>query len=182
MKKLSKISIPCIAMLLLFVVMISGSFSWLNRPGSADSTQYKYLAFSGTASIKADDLSASTYLCSLESGVLQKNTETAVAQNQEITIAAGKAQYLKTTVVNTTSTNQSITLTGLTLTGATSDINICNLYPLKTFSTYSSGMCITEHLTVPAENSLDVEWYIYNNGSSELTVTFTALPAVSYFG
>lgn len=178
MRKFNRHNLFCVMIMLLSVLIITISFSWFTRPnGSANAHS---LQLNGvTATIKSESSTATTYKSSFSNGLLVTDT-TAVNTTDSIVIPAGGSQYFTTTVTNTSSANTNLSLNGLTLTGATgAQINM--LYPVKNTSIYSNNMIVAEHLTVKADETVNVDWYIYNPTTADITVKFTSLPQIDYY-
>ena len=178
MRKFNRNNLFYVMIMLLSVLIITMSFSWFTRPnGSANAHS---LQLNGvTATIKSESSTATTYKSSFSNGLLVADT-TAVKTTDSIVIPAGGSQYFTTTLTNTSSANTNLSLNGLTLTGATgAKVNM--LYPVKNTATYVSNMIIVEHLTVAAGESINVDWYIYNPTTSNMTVKFTSLPQIDFY-
>lgn len=177
MKKFNKFAIICLIVILASVIALTASFSWLDRPdGTIEGGSMRLTA---SAVVKSENCSVTTYACTLDNGKIIQGDE--VTTTGSYSISAGGSQYFRSQVTNNDSVPNNISLANLNLSGAGST-QIINLSPLKTTSAYSSGMYISKHLTVDANNTLNVEWYIYNSGSSDITVTFANLPEISYYG
>lgn len=178
MKKLNKLGLICVVVMLISVLAITASFSWLTRPNGEVKANSMKLS-SASAVVKSEKCSVITYACTLDNGKIIQGDE--VTTTGSYSISAGGSQYFRSQVTNNDSVPNNISLANLNLSGAVST-QIINLSPLKTTSAYSNGMYITKHLTVDANSTLNVEWYIYNSGSSDITVTFANLPEISYYG
>lgn len=177
MNKMNRLGLICVIVLLIAVIAVTTSFSWLTRPSGV--TNVKNLQLSGvSAVIKSQDCTVDTYSCDIEIGDLV-NDQT-VLTGSSFTIPAGERQYFKSVVTNSGNSKTSISLTNLKLSGMDGSVTINNLNPLKTTSGYSENMNIAEHLSVDAKGTLNIEWYIYNGSKSEKSISFTSLPAISY--
>ena len=171
MKKLNKLGLICVVVMLISVLAITASFSWLTRPNGEVNANSMKLS-NASAVVKSENCSVTTYACTLDNGKIIQGDE--VTTTGSYSISAGGSQYFRSQVTNNDSVSNN-------LSGADST-QIINLSPLKTTSAYSNGMYISKHLTVDANSTLNVEWYIYNSGSSDITVTFANLPEISYYG
>ncbi len=179
MRKFNRHSFLCLMIMLLSVLIITMSFSWFTRPnGSANAHS---LALNDvTAVIKSENSTATTYKSSLQDGLLIVDETLAVTTANTFTIKAGETQYFTTRVTNGTTSNTNLSLNNLSLSGATGSM-INMLSPVKTTSTYASGMIVAEHITVKAGETVNVEWYIYNPTAKDMTVKFTSLPQIDYY-
>ncbi|MCQ4021519.1 MULTISPECIES: hypothetical protein [unclassified Ruminococcus] len=177
MKKINKLGLIAICVIVLSVLATGTSFSWLARPGSTPK-QGDALGFTGSAVIKSSGCTATTYLAELNNGIIEPE-KTAVTTSTSITVDAGKCKYFRTVVQNGSAKNN-IMLGGLQLSNGT-NLNVICLSPLKTQAAYSSGVAITQHLTIDAGGKMNIDWYLYNSGSSAKTITMSALPKVLYY-
>ena len=177
MKKLNKLGVIAICVIILSALTTTATFSWLARPGDNEKAGNS-MNLSASAVVKSDGLSVTTKLAKLENGILTEG-ET-VNASDSITIDAKSAKYFRTVVINTSLPKNNILLGGLTLSDGTG-LTVNCMSPLKTTASYSSGMAITQHLTVNANGTLYVDWYIYNSSTSSKTVTMSSLPEVLYY-
>lgn len=162
---------------LVLIIALMASFSWFTRPAAKTDT-YTGAQFTGTAVIKGESCTATTYKAQLDSGNL--NNLTALSTNNTITIAAGDTQYFRTTVTNSQTSATVISLTGLTLNGA-SGLKVYNMAPLKEYYNYADSMTFSKNIAVPASGNVNVDWYIYNDSGADKTLTVGALPQISYY-
>lgn len=180
MKKINKATVILLSSMLLLVLTLAATFSWFPRAAEADST-YGKMTLNNTAVIKSGSLTAKTYSCEMIDGVLDDVNKQELSEGSALTVPTNGVIYLKTIITGQNSGTNSITLTGLTLGGTTTNISVCNLSPLKTIEKYSDGMVLAEHIDViAANNSTTVEWYLYNSGSSDASITISKLPQISY--
>lgn len=178
MKKINKSIIVILALSLAFIITVTLSFSWFSRPNGTDSTKYRGLQYTGSAIIKSEqDILITTYKCSLQSGNLDNIV--AVNTGDSFTIKAGESQYFRSVLSNTSTSENSVSLTGLSVTGTT-DLQVCNFYPLKDYENYSDGITFAKHITVEASGNTNVDWFLYNKSGSDVTITIASLPQVSY--
>lgn len=175
MKKLNKLGIIAIFVIILSALATTATFSWLARPG-ATPVEGNSMRLTTSAVVKSDALSAETYLANLENGKLT-TVGSALSNGASISVPSKGVQYFRTVVQNSSEGKNNFYLGGLELSSGT-DLTVNCLSPLKTTASYSSGMAITEHLTVSAGGTLNVEWYIYNGGNSAATLNITTLPSV----
>lgn len=180
MKKLNKLGMLSVVIMLISVLAITASFSWFTRPNGTKEADS--LSLSGvTAVVKSQDCNVKTFASKMENGLLNPSDTEVSIQTDSFSIPAGGVQYFTTVVTNNSGSKTNISLTNLTLNGASSSTNINILSPIKTTMKYQSGMTFAEHLTVDANNTLTVEWYVHNAGGSAITVSFGKLPEVSYY-
>lgn len=178
MKKLNKLGIIAICVIILSALTTTATFSWLARPG-ATTVEGGKMHLSASAVVKSNTPTATTYLATLENGVLKEGVK--VDTSTSITIDAGKTQYFRTVVDNTGGAKNNIILGGLQLSNG-SDLTVNCLSPLKTTASYSSGMAITQHLTIDENGTLNVDWYIYNGGTAALNgIKMSTLPCVQCY-
>lgn len=181
MKKLNKLGIIAICVIILSALATTATFSWLARPGatSVEGNSMQLSASAVSAVVKSDNVAATTYLATLENGILTEGDE--VTTSTSITIDSKKTKYFRTVVKNNNASVNNIYLGGLVLSGGSSSLTVNCFSPLKTTASYSSGMAITQHLTVSANGTLNVDWYIYNGSESSKTLTMSTLPKVLYY-
>lgn len=179
MKKLNKIAIICLAIILISAVAMTASFSWLNRPGSASYDGGSMEATGVSAVVKSQDCTALTYSAQLSNGKYLPQS-TALKNTDSFTLAAGANQYFRTVITNSGAAKNNVSLTGLKITGTTS-LTINNLTPLNTTAAYSDNMTLASHVTVGANGTLNVDWYIHNTSTTDVTFTVSGLPALSYY-
>lgn len=179
MKKLNKLGIIAICVIILSALTTTATFSWLARP-SATTVEGKSMHLSASAVVKSDKPTATTYLATLENGVLKPEANP-VTTTTQFTVDAGKTQYFRTVVDNTGGALNNILLGGLQLSNG-SDLTVNCLSPLKTTAEYADGMAITQHLTINKNGTLDVDWYIYNkSNTAAATFTISTLPSVQSY-
>lgn len=179
MRKFNRLSFLCLMIMLLSVLIITISFSWFTRPnGSANA--HSLALRDVTAVIKSEDSTAITYKSTLIDGLLEVDESLAVTTANTFTVNAGEVQYFTTKVTNNDTANTNLSLNNLSLSGATG-ANINMLSPVKTTSIYADNMVLAEHITVNAGETVNVEWYIYNPTTSDMTVNFTSLPQIDYY-
>lgn len=178
MKKLNKLGIIAIFVIILSALATTATFSWLARPSATpvEGNSMKLTASAVSAVVKSDALSAETYLANLENGKLT-TAGSALSNGASISVPSKGVQYFRTVVQNSSEGKNNFYLGGLELSSGT-NLTVNCLSPLKTTASYSSGMAITEHLTVSANGEVNVEWYIYNGGNSAATINITTLPSV----
>lgn len=178
MKKLNKLGIIAICVIILSALTTTATFSWLARPGDAP-VEGGSMHVSASAVVKSNTPTATTYLATLENGVLKKGAK--VKTSTQFTIDAGKTQYFRTVVDNTGGALNNILLGGLQLSNG-SNLTVNCLSPLKTTAEYAYGMAITQHLTINKNGTLDVDWYIYNKSTTAAaTFTISTLPSVQSY-
>lgn len=175
MKKLNKLGIIAIFVIILSALTTTATFSWLARPG-ATPVEGNSMELTASAVVKSNELSAETYLANLENGKLT-TAGSALSNGASISVPSKGVQYFCTVVQNSSKWKNNFYLGGLELSSGT-NLTVSCLSPLKTIASYSSGMAITEHLTVSANGEVNVEWYIYNGGNSAATINITTLPSV----
>lgn len=175
MKKLNKLGIIAICVIILSALTTTATFSWLARPG-ATPVEGNSMELTASAVVKSDELSAETYLANLENGKLT-TSGSALSNGASISVPSKGVRYFRTVVQNSSEGKNNFYLGGLELSSGT-NLTVNCLSPLKTTASYSSGMAITEHLTVSANGEVNVEWYIYNGGNSAATINITTLPSV----
>lgn len=197
MKKLNKATVLIIASMLVLALTLAATFSWFPRVPAADTT-YGKLTLNTTAVIKAEKGTVKTYKTTMIDGVLDDSAKQEVTLDEvtldnkkvnEITIPKNGFVYFISLISDTETANNSYSLSGLKLTGTTTNISVCNLSPYKTSEKYSDstdGMVIAEHITGSssnngASNGARVEWYLYNSGSSDVTLKFAQLPTISFY-
>ncbi len=178
MKKLNKLGIIAICVIILSALATTATFSWLARPGAAP-VEGNSMQLSASAVVKSDNVDATTYLATLENGILTVGDK--VTTSTSITIDSKKTKYFRTVVKNNNASVNNIYLGGLVLSGGSSSLTVNCFSPLKTSASYSSGMAINQHLTVSANGTLNVDWYIYNGSESSKTLTMSTLPKVLYY-
>ena len=185
MRKFNRHSFLCLMIMLLSVLIITISFSWITRPKDSVSAHSLSLNNTGaddklTVTIKSEEgVSAFTYKSVLDKGML--NIGEIVVAASDIVIAPGEVQYFTTVVINSSSAKNNISLNDLTITGNVTGANISMLSPIKTTSIYAENMVLAAHLTVDAGATLNVEWYIYNPTDETMTFNFKSLPKVDYY-
>lgn len=180
MNKLNKLGIIAVCVIVLSALTTTATFSWLVRPGT-ESVTGKTMVFDATAVVKTDGVTATTYLAKIENGELIVGDK--LTTTGEITVDAGKVQYFRTVVSNEANkdNDNNILLGGLLLSNG-ANITVSCLSPLKTTADYSEGMAITQHLTVGAGDTLNVDWYIYNKSSTSASkFTIQKAPEVLYY-
>ena len=184
MKKLNKATVLIIASMLVLALTLAATFSWFLRVPAADTT-YGKLTLNTTAVIKAEKGTVKTYKTTMIDGVLDDSAKQAVTLDTDITIPKNGFVYFISLITDTETANNSYSLSGLKLTGTTTNISVCNLSPYKTSEKYSDstdGMVIAEHITGSSSNNgARVEWYLYNSGSSDVTLKFAQLPTISFY-
>ena len=179
MRKLNKLGVIAICVIILSALTTTATFSWLARPGANKNAGNSMSLLSASAVVKSNTPTATTYLATLENGVLKEGVK--VDTSTSITIDAGKTQYFRTVVDNTGGAKNNIILGGLQLSNG-SDLTVNCLSPLKTTASYSSGMAITQHLTIDENGTLNVDWYIYNGGTAALNgIKMSTLPCVQCY-
>lgn len=180
MKKLNKLGIIAICVIILSALTTTATFSWLARPG-ANEKAGNSMHLSASAVVKSDKPTATTYLATLENGVLKPEANP-VTTSTQFTVDAGKTQYFRTVVDNKGGAKNNIILGGLKLSSG-SGVTINCLSPLKTSVSYdSNGTSITQHLMIDGNGTLNVDWYIYNGGSGALNnITISTLPSVQSY-
>ncbi len=177
MKKFNKLGLLCVIIMLITVLAITASFSWFTRPYGEKNAHSLFLE-GVTAVVKSQDCTVVTYASSMQNGVLVTE-DTSVDTANTFTIPASGVQYFTTTVTNNSASDTNISLMNLSLNNAeNTTINL--LSPIKTTLQYQNNMTFANHLKVEANKTLNVEWYIYNSGSSDITVSFRDLPQISY--
>ena len=183
MKKLNKATVLIIASMLVLALTLAATFSWFPRVPAADTT-YGKLTLNTPAVIKAEKGTVETFKTTMIDGVLD-DIKQKVTLDTVITIPKNGFVYFISLITDTETANNSYSLSGLKLTGTTTNISVCNLYPYKTSEKYSDstdGMVIAEHITGSSSNNgARVEWYLYNSGSSDVTLKFAQLPTISFY-
>ena len=183
MKKLNKATVLIIASMLVLALTLAATFSWFLRVPAADTT-YGKLTLNTTAVIKAEKGTVETFKTTMIDGVLD-DIKQKVTLDTVITIPKNGFVYFISLITDTETANNSYSLSGLKLTGTTTNISVCNLSPYKTSEKYSDstdGMVIAEHITGSSSNNgARVEWYLYNSGSSDVTLKFAQLPTISFY-
>lgn len=183
MKKLNKATVLIIASMLVLALTLAATFSWFLRVPAANTT-YGKLTLNTTAVIKAEKGTVETFKTTMIDGVLD-DIKQKVTLDTVITIPKNGFVYFISLITDTETANNSYSLSGLKLTGTTTNISVCNLYPYKTSEKYSDstdGMVIAEHITGSSSNNgARVEWYLYNSGSSDVTLKFAQLPTISFY-
>lgn len=180
MKKLNKINLLLIGVIFLSLAMITSSFAWISRP-SDTAQEGKNLNLNTSAVIKSNSCTATTYQATMTDGSLAKG-EAISSAAASFTAPAGEAVYFVTEISNSSGSRNNISLAGLALSGATNDISVHVLSPANNYSSYSDNMSIIEHAVVESNGTLAVEWYVYNSSATNLSLSFTSLPTVSYYG
>ena len=184
MKKLNKATVLIIASMLVLALTLAATFSWFLRVPAADTT-YGKLTLNTTAVIKAEKGTVETFKATMIDGVLDDSAKQAVTLDTDITIPKNGFVYFISLITDTETANNSYSLSGLKLTGTTTNISVCNLSPYKTSEKYydsTDGMVIAEHITGSSSNNgARVEWYLYNSGSSDVTLKFAQLPTISFY-
>ena len=184
MKKLNKATVLIIASMLVLALTLAATFSWFLRVPAADTT-YGKLTLNTTAVIKAEKGTVKTYKTTMIDGVLDDSAKQEVTLDTDITIPKSGFVYFISLITDTETANNSYSLSGLKLTGTTTNISVCSLSPYKTSEKYSNstdGMVIAEHITGSSSNNgARVEWYLYNSGSSDVTLKFEQLPQISFY-
>lgn len=194
MKKLNKATVLIIASMLVLALTLAATFSWFLRVPAADTTTYGKLTLNTTAVIKAEKGTVETFKTTMIDGVLDDSAKQEVTLDEvtvdnekvnEITIPKNGFVYFISLISDTETANNSYSLSGLKLTGTTTNISVCCLSPYKTSEKYSDstdGMVIAEHITRSSSNNgARVEWYLYNSGSSDVTLKFAQLPTISFY-
>lgn len=185
MRKFNRHSFLCLMIMLLSVLIITISFSWFTRPIEGVHAHSLTLNNTGTDSkftvtIKSEDgVSAFTYKSVLKNGML--NIGEIVTSASDIIIAPGEVQYFTTAIINSSNTNNNISLNNITLNGNISGAKVNMLSPMKTTSTYTDDMILAEHLTIKANQTLNVEWYIYNPTEETMSFKIESLPKIDYY-
>lgn len=183
MKKLNKATLIIITSMLVLALTLVATFSWFPRAATAEDTVYHTINVSPVGVYtKANTASVTTYKGEFINGQIS-DEKPLDDSNKTFTIEPYECVYFKSIVIDNTSTHNNVSLTGLTLTpstGDTSTIKVCMLSPLKTTQDYSDDMTIAEHISTVQSNDAAaiVEWYLYNSGTTDLSVTMTA-PTVS---
>ena len=179
MRKFNRQSFLCLMIMLLSVLIITISFSWFTRPNGSVNAHSLALR-DVTAVIKSEYSTAVTYKSTLNDGLLMVDESSSVTSDDTFTLKSGEVQYFTTKVTNNNATKTNISLNKLTLNGATgAKINM--LSPVKNTAGYTSNMVLVEHIVVEAGETVNVEWYIYNPTSSDMTIKFTTMPEIDYF-
>lgn len=176
MKRNSKTTFFLLGIFLLLIIAVTISFSWFTRPNGTGN--FRSIQLEATAVIKSENCTLETFSANMESGTLVNDRALTTADT--FTIAAGKVQYFKSVVTNLSSSDMNVSITDLLLSGA-NGAYINNLSPLKTTEVYSDHISVAEHITVEASASKTIEWYIYNQNNTDITVQFRSLPQVSYY-
>lgn len=184
MNKLNKATVLIIASMLVLALTFAATFSWFLRVPAADTT-YGKLTLNTTAVIKVEKGTVKTYKTTMIDGVLDDSAKQEVTLDTDITIPKNGFVYFISLITDTETANNSYSLSGLKLIGTTTNISVCNLYPYKTSEKYfdsTDGMVIAEHITGSSSNNgARVEWYLYNSGSSDVTLKFAQLPTISFY-
>lgn len=180
MKKLNKLGVIAICVIILSALTTTATFSWLARPG-ATPVEGASMHLSASAVVKSNTTTATTYLATLENGVLKPEVDP-ITTSTQFTIDAGKTQYFRTVVTNSSANKNNIMLGGMKLSSY-SGVTVNCLSPLKTSVSYdNNGTAITQHLTIDGNGTLNVDWYIYNGDTSALNnITMTTLPSVQSY-
>lgn len=185
MKKLNKATVLIIASMLVLALTLAATFSWFLRVPAADTT-YDKLKLNTTAVIKAEKGTVETFKTTMIDGLLDDYAKEKVTLDTEINVPKNGFVYFISLISDTETVNNSYSLSGLKLFGTTTNISVCNLSPYKISEKYSNstdGMVIAEHITGSSSNNgARVEWYLYNSGSSDVTLKFEQLPQISFYG
>ncbi|MGN0454614.1 MAG: hypothetical protein ACI4G1_05510 [Ruminococcus sp.] len=173
MKSRTKMKVCTLLSFVLLIFLISASFSWFDRP--KDTVNANSLGLSGITAVAKSNTGCSvseTVSCSFVDGRLTED------DTRNTVIKAGEVGYFRTKIENTGTVKNNINLSGLKLSSTSATVSC--LSPLKTTSNYSSGMIVAKHITISANSTLYVDWYIKNTGSSSITVsTFPTI--ISYY-
>lgn len=184
MNKLNKATVLIIASMLVLALTLAATFSWFLRVPAADTT-YGKLTLNTTAVIKAEKGTVETFKTTMIDGLLDDYAKEKVTLSTEINVPKNGFVYFISLISDTETVNNSYSLSGLKLSGTTTNISVCNLSPYKTSEKYSNstdGMVIAEHITGSSSNNgARVEWYLYNSGSSDVTLKFEQLPQISFY-
>lgn len=184
MKKLNKATLLIISSLLVLALTLVATFSWFPRVSGYDSTQYGYLNLNTTAQIKYSGLTIQTKKCEMIDGLLTQ-TDTPLSNGSQVTVPKKGAVYFSSPITGKLEGTINVSLTGLMLTNADNNISVSLLSPMKTSHTYSTdeyaaGVTLAEHIEVVLSTATVVEWYLYNSGETDVEVTITQLPQISY--
>ena len=180
MKKLNKATLILFASVLLLALTLAATFSWFPRINDYDSTQYSKMNLTASAVIKPESgLTVNTYQTALVDGKLDTVNVTKLSNGASVSVPAKGVVYFRT-VVSNQAASYNVSLNGLTLGGSTGNISVCVLSPLKTSVEYSDSMALIDHIEVSQKNGAVVEWYLYNGGEGEASVTLDSLPQISY--
>lgn len=176
MKNRTKMKVCTLLSFILLIFLICSSFSWFTRPyGTVNANSFKLSDTTAVAKESTGCTVIENVSCSFVDGLL---TEDAV---RNTTIEAGKVGYFRTKIKNTSSLKNNINLSGLRLSGSgASGATVSCLSPLKTTASYSSGMIVAKHVTIDANSTLYVDWYVKNTSSSSIKVIILPIK-ISYY-
>ncbi len=174
MRKVNKLRLCVYLSLVLALLLGTASFSWFDRPHSSTNVS-AFKLVDTSAIVKANSGCSVTKTVSLTLNQGNFDEETAL----NTTVTPGGVNYYRTTITNTGSLKNNVNLTGLRLNGASINSNVCCITPTKRYYKYSYNTPVAQHVTVPANGTLDVYWYIKNNSTQSCYVTVPT--TITYF-
>lgn len=179
MRKLKSATLIMLIMILSMVCVTSNTFSWFARPNGNSTT--KAMQFNEDAEYKSKSSCEikSQKICSMSQGYLVPDAN--LTATTTIQIEGGKVQYFTTEIQNKTAYPTDITLGDMTLSLNDSNLKVTCMTPLKTVNSYTSGVNIAKHFIVPANQTITVEWYIYNSTGSTKSFKVSTLPKILYY-
>ena len=185
MKKLNKATLLIISSLLVLALTLVATFSWFPRVSGYDTTEYGYLNLNTTAQIKYSGLTVTTSKTTMVDGELSQEGQVSLVDGATVPVLAKDTVYFRTVLTNKQAGTINVSLTGLKLTNANNNISISLLSPMKTSHSYTAeqyaaGITLAEHIEVVQSTATVVEWYLYNSGDTDVEVTITQLPQISY--
>lgn len=186
MRKLNKATLLIILSLLVLALTLMATFSWLPRAADYETSQsYGNLRLNTTARLKYDDLTVQTTKTVMAEGKLDEGAQQILSNGSVVTVPANGTVYFRTVITNKQSGTINVSLDGLKLATTGSNISVCMLSPMKTSdkytaAQYSAGVTLAEHIEATQSTPTVVEWYLYNSTASDVDVTLTQLPQISY--
>ncbi len=176
MRKVNKFRLCVYLSLVLALLLGTASFSWFDRPHSSTNVS-AFKLVDTSAIVKANSGCSVTKTVSLTLNQGNFDEETAL----NTTVTPGGVNYYRTTITNTGSLNNNVNLTGLLINGPSTGNNVvCCITPTKRYYKYNYSTPVAQHVTVPANGTLDVYWYVKNNNSSQSNYV-TVPTTITYF-
>ncbi len=179
----------CLVALLCLVCMIVFTYSWFNRNRNESTIptgdRMKYVDDIDVSN--SANLSMDTYLGTENSSgeVTYSSTPIGESDRSISNLLPGSKIYYKTTISNSGSKcKATLLLRGSNYDSFGSDIQFGVLEPMNTLKSYNSGVDVelVRNITVPANGSVDVCWYVYLKSSSTVTSGTMTLGSLYLFG
>lgn len=174
MKSSTKMKVCTLLSFVLLIFLISASFSWFDRPYGTVNANSFWLSATAVAKLNSKCSVYETDSCSFVDGKLTED------DTRNTVIKAGEVGYFRTKIENKGAVKNNISLSGLLLNGTNVSATVSCLSPLKTTSVYSDQLIVAKHITISANSTLYVDWYVKNTGSSSITV-FQFPTHISYY-